>query len=144
MARRIALTFCLVAGCFWCMTLAARVDSAPPGATPKAFKPAASVHSLMQGQGRFFEGITQLLEDPTARDRADRLMVEAELLAELANVNRHNQSEVDYIEWAGQLRDTALELAREAKKKKDADEARMRKLHKKLKATCLACHDHYQ
>ncbi len=144
MARRIALTFCLVAGCFWCMTLAARVDSAQPATTPKAFRPAASVHALMQGQGRFFEGITQLLEDAAARDRADRLTVEAELLAELANVNRHNQREVDYIEWAGQLRDTALELAREAKKKKDADEARMRKLHKKLKSVCIACHDRYQ
>ena len=126
------------------MTLAARVDSAQPATTPKAFKPAASVHSLMQGQGRFFEGITQLLEDPTARDRVGRLMVEAELLAELANVNTHNRREADYVEWAGQLRDTALELAREAKKKKDADEARMKKLHKKLRSTCMACHDHYQ
>ena len=144
MVRRMALTFCLVAGCFWCMTLAARVDSAQPSTMPKTFKPAASVHSLMEGQDRFFVGISQLLGDPGARNRAKRLVVEAELLAELANVNTHNRIEADYVEWAGQIRDTAMKLAGEAKKKKGADEARMDKLYKQLKATCMACHDQYQ
>jgi len=70
--------------------------------------------------------------------------MEAEVLAELANVNTFHKDKADYRGWAATLRDTSLELATEAQKKKDADESRLASLFKKLKKTCMACHDMYQ
>ena len=144
MIRKMALTGCLLAGCFWCLTLAARADSAQKVPPVKVFKPAASLHALMIGQGRQFEAITDLLADKNARNRSGKLAERAELLAELGNVNTFHRTESDYVGWAGELRETALELAREAKKRKDAAEGRMQDLYKQLKATCIACHDEYQ
>ena len=67
----------------------------------------------------------------------------AEALAELANVNTYHSQKEDYQAWAGQMRDTALELANEAEKP-NADDAKMKKLVNTLKNTCGACHDAYQ
>ena len=143
MIRRTALTIVLLAGCVWCLTLVARADSDthPPS---DSFKPAASISGLMYGQAHHFKIVGQLVKNKNAKDRADRLAMEAQVLAELANVNIYHKDKADYRGWAETLRDTSLELATEAEKKKDADQSRLESLHKKLKKTCMACHDIYQ
>ena len=143
MVRRTALTIVLLAGCVWCLTLVARADS-DPGPPSDSFKPAASIDALMYGQSHHFKELGQLVKNKNAKDRADRLAMEAEVLAELANVNSFHKDKADYRGWAETLRDTSLELATEARKKKDADQSRLESLHKKLKKTCMACHDMYQ
>ena len=143
MIRRTALTMVLLAGCVWCLTLVARADS-DPSPQSDSFKPAASLDGLMYGQAQHFKTVGQLVRNKNAKDRADRLAMEAEVLAELANVNTFHKDKDDYRGWAETLRDTSLELAKEAQKKKDADQSRLESLHKKLKKTCMACHDMYQ
>ena len=49
----------------------------------------------------------------------------------------------DWRDWATQVRDVSLELAREAEKK-DADEEKIAGLVKRIGETCGACHDKYQ
>lgn len=144
MFRRAALTVVLLGGCVWVLALVTRADSAEPEKSADAFQPVASVHTLMEGQGIFFKKLGDALQDPQAPKRKKEIAFGAELLAELANVNTHNKDQADYVQWAGELRDTALELAGEAKKKGDADEDRMNSLFSKLEATCKACHEKYQ
>lgn len=143
MIRRTALTMTLLAGCVWCLTLVARADDGP-GAASGTFKPAADLHALMYGQVQHFKAMGKLVQDANAPDRAERLAKEAGVLAELANVNIHHKNKADYQTWARQLRDTSLEFAAEASKEKDADQSRLESLHKKIKNTCVACHDMYQ
>ena len=143
MIRRTALTMVLLAGCVWCLTLVARADSgsaAPPG----SFKPVASLEGLMYGQKHHFKAMSKLVKNRNAKNRGERLALEAQVLAELANVNTYHKDKADYRGWAETLRDTSLELATEAEKKKDADQSRLESLRKKLKKTCVACHDMYQ
>lgn len=144
MARRMALTVCLLGGCVWCLVLATRADSAQAGAAAGEFKPVAPVGSLMHGQMVFFKEITEQLGKPAGGERNHEIAESAGVLAELANVNRHNKDKEDYRGWATSLRDTALELAKEAGKADAADNARMNKLIQTMKATCAACHDVYQ
>jgi len=145
MVRRLVLTAGLLVGCFSCFMLVTRADSAQSTASAAPpFKPVASVHSLMEGQGAYFKQISEALANPAAKRRAEDIFQGAEMLAELANVNTYNSEKEDYRRFAGRLRDTSLELAAEAKKKKDAGEDKMRSLHQKLEATCKACHDVYQ
>jgi cytochrome c556 len=142
--RKAALTTILLGGCVWVPALVTRADSAEPEKAATAFRPVASVHTLMEGQGMFFKKIGDALQDPQAPKRKKEIAFGAELLAELANVNTHNKDLADYVQWAGQLRDTAMELASEAQKKGDADEDKMNSLFSKLEATCKACHEKYQ
>lgn len=144
MVHKTALTACLMVGSLWCLALVAGADDSPPAPAAGGFHPVASIDSLMHGQLGQFKAIKQLLSDPKAEKRAKRLLHRAELLAELANVNIHNKDKPDYKQWATQLRETALELSREAKKKAGADENKMVALFQKLKKTCGACHDVYQ
>ena len=85
---------------------------------------------------------------PTGRPSAPPWKVgrahDAEVLAELANVNRYNHDKEDYRAWATQLRDQALQLASQAKAAGSQEDARMKEQYKKIKATCTACHDVYQ
>jgi hypothetical protein len=142
--RKAALTAILLGGCAWVPALVTRADSAEPEKAAAAFKPVASVHTLMEGQGIFFKRIGDALQDPQTPKRSKEIAFGAEFLAELANVNTHNKDQADYVQWAGQLRDTAMELAGEAKKKGDADEDKMNSLFSRLEATCKACHEKYQ
>ena len=144
MIRKAALTVILLGGCAWVLAMVTRADSAEPEKTADVFRPVASVHTLMEGQGVFFKKIGDALQDPQAAKRTKEIAFGAELLAELANVNTHNKDQADYVQWAGQLRDTAMELAGEAKKKGDADEDTMNSLFSRLAATCKACHEKYQ
>jgi cytochrome c556 len=114
------------------------------GAAATPFKPVAEVKSLMHGQNTFFKEITTLLDEPSGEKRNQELHESAQVLAELANVNRFNKDKDDYRNWATQLRDTALELAATAKKNDATQPERMKTLYKKLKDTCQACHDVYQ
>ncbi|MBI4719317.1 MAG: cytochrome c [Planctomycetes bacterium] len=126
-----------------CLTLlAGEPAGAPP--TTNGFKPVATVHSLMYGQLTHFQAIEQLIADAGAKDRHKRLGHEAELLAELANLNSLQRDKADYRAWATDLRETALELAREAGKKKDADDKAMLAKLERIKTICSACHDKYQ
>ncbi len=143
MFRKMALTMCLMGSCIWCLALVTSADSAPPGASGDQFKPVASVESLMHGQLTFFKEIGKALKNTSDPDRGEEIEEAAEVLAELANVNRFNKDKEDYRAWATQLRDTALQLAHEADKK-SADEKRMKTLFDNLKNTCAACHDAYQ
>ena len=143
MVRRTIVTLVLLACCVWCLAVVARADQAQSHAPSLVFKPAASLHALMSGQVQHFMAIGELIADPGAKGRAGRLRVEAELLAELANVNIYHRDKTDYRGWAAELRDTSLALAAEARKK-PPDQDRMVSLHAKLKATCGACHDVYQ
>ncbi len=115
-------------------------NAAPP-ATP--FKPAAPVAALMNGQDILFKRMRDNLDKKDAKDRIASIATDAEVLAELANVNFHHQNKADYQGWASTLRDTALALSAEAKKP-TADEAKLQTLTKKLDDTCLACHDKYK
>ncbi len=144
MFRRMALSGCLLASCIWCLTLVARADNPPGPASDSAFKPAATLVSLMHGQDQQYKAIGDLLADPKARSRTEKLVTAAELLAELGNVNHYHNAKADYSGWADAIRDTALELSREVKKRTAADEGKMKSLHKKLGRTCMACHDAYQ
>ncbi len=143
MFKRVALTVCLMGGCIWCLALATRADSAQSVSSAGPFQPVASVESLMHGQVKFFKEIGELVEKPASSHRNEELHEYAEVLAELANVNRYNKDKTDYRDWATQLRDTSLELASEAKKK-DTDDTRLKKLHAEMKTVCGACHDAYQ
>lgn len=144
MVRRLALTVFLMASCVWCLALVAGGGEGQSSNATSAFRPAASVDSLMHDQDHHFEVIAELLEDPGAKKRTKRLFRHAEILAELANVNVHHRTEADYRSWAARLRDMSLELAAEAKKEGGADEDRMGTLFQSMKKTCMACHDIYQ
>jgi len=144
MIRKATITVMIICGCMWGLALVTRVDSAEPEKGASAFKPVASVHSLMEGQETFFKKIDEALKNPKAPKRMNQIGVGAEVLAELANVNTRNKSEADYVQWAGELRDMAVELAGEAKKKEGANEEKLNSLFTKMKAACQACHDKYQ
>ena len=144
MIRKMTLTLGLVACCVWCLTLVARGDNGKPAGTPAPFKPVASLHSLMEGQDMHFSAIGVLLDQPDAKNRGKRLIVEAELLAELANVNMLTRDKEDYRGWASEVRGMSLDLARLAKKGDGGSEKEMKLLYRKLNKTCLRCHDAYQ
>ena len=148
MFRKMALTVCLTGSCVWCFALVAgadpdvRRDRTAAGSVD--FRPVAAIESLMHGQNTFFTEIRMALRNRSMDDRTELIEEAAEVLAELANVNRLNKDKEDYRTWATQLRDTALQLAHEADKEKEADEDKMNKLFQRLKDTCAACHDVYQ
>ncbi len=106
------------------------------------FKPVADLEMLMEAQGAHLEGIEGALK--SGGDKAMKsVRFHAEVLAELANVNRYHKDKADYVGWATQLRDTAMELARKADDAAGADAASLAPLVTKLKDTCTACHDVY-
>ncbi len=144
MFRKMALTICLMGSCLWCFALATSADSAQPAATAGMFTPVASVQSLMHGQMTFLREIGKALGNMSDPERNEGIQESAEVLAELGNVNRFNKNKDDYRAWATQLRDTAIQLAREADKKQKANESHMKKLFQEIKNTCVACHDVYQ
>ncbi len=144
MARKIILTAFLVSGCIWCLALASRADTTTGESDTLTFEPAASIESLMYGQRTFFKKLKTDLAKPASADRNEHIYHVAEALAELGNVNRHHKHKQDYTQWATQLRDFSLELAKEAAKKTSVDEARMKELYTAIKHTCGNCHDVYQ
>ena len=144
MSHRMALTILLFAVCIGCLALVTTANSAPSAPAGGPYKPVASVHGLMTGQMLAFKQLQASLTGKKDPDRPRVIQLTAEALAELANVNTYNKDKDDYRGWAGQLRDTALELAGEAKKKDTADEGKMKSLLAKLEATCQSCHDAYQ
>jgi len=139
-----AMTTCLMAACIWCLTLVARGDGKEPAAPSSEFKPVASVDSLMYGQGAHFSALKDLILYGEGPERAEGMVAEAEILAELANVNTFNAKHDDYRVWAGELRDLALQLAGEAKKGSKVDNDTLRGLFKDMNARCSACHDKYK
>ena len=64
MFRNVALSACLMGGCIWFLGMTTRANSAAPDAPNAAFKPVATVHSLMHGQGMFFKTIRTKLNEP--------------------------------------------------------------------------------
>lgn len=144
MIRRMALTGCLLVACVWCAALVLRTDAAQASAGLADFKPVASVDALMHGQKVFFKDINKHMGKANDPDALHEIEEGAQVLAELANVNRFNSDKPDYRNWATQLRDRALELAEEADKKEMASRARMQGLLQAMRDTCQACHDAYQ
>ncbi len=140
MLRRVVLSVVLMAGCIWCLALASRADGNQSAAVGP-FKPVAEIESIMHGKNIFFKEITEQLEKPAGEKRNQEMFESAQVLAELANVNRFNKEKDDYRNWATQLRDTALEFAASAKK---AEQDKLKNLYQKMKGTCQACHDAYQ
>lgn len=144
MMRKMALTVVLLAGCIWCLALVTTANSAPSAPAGGTYKPVASVHGLMAGQMLAFKQIQTSLNGKKDADRPRIIQLTSEALAELANVNTYIKDKDDYRGWAGQLRDTAMELAGEAKKKDTANEDKMKSLFAKIEGTCNSCHDAYQ
>lgn len=144
MMRRMALTVILFAGCIWCLVPVTTADSAPSAPAGGPYKPVASVHGLMTGQMLAFKQLQTTMNGNKDPDRPRMIQMTSEALAELANVNTYLKDKDDYRGWAGQLRDTAMELAAEAKKKDTADESKMKSFFDKIEKTCNACHDAYQ
>ncbi len=144
MFRKMALTICLMGSCLWCFALATSADNGNPASAGGTFTPVAGVAALMHGQMTFLKEIGKAMGNKSNPDRNEGIAASAEVLAELANVNRFNKNKEDYRGWATQLRDTALQLAGEADKKEKADESHMKKLFQEIKNTCVACHDAYQ
>jgi cytochrome c556 len=143
MIRRVVLSVVLMVGCLWCLALAGRADG-NQSAVVGPFKPVAEVESIMHGQNIFFKEITEQLEKPAGEKRNKELFESAQVLAELANVNRFNKDKDDYRNWATQLRDTALEFAAGARMNDRAGEDRMKPLYNRMKGICQSCHDAYQ
>ncbi len=144
MMHKMALTVVLFAGCIACLAMVTTANSAPSAPAGGAYKPVASVHGIMAGQMLAFNQIKTSLDGKKDPNRPRMIQLTSEALAELANVNTYLKDKDDYRGWAGQLRDTALELAGEAKKKDTADEEKMRSLFAKIEGACNACHDAYQ
>ena len=144
MMRKMALTVVLFATCIGCLALVTTANSAPSAPAGGPYKPVASVHGLMTGQMLAFKQLQTSLTGKKNADRPAAIQLTSEALAELANVNTYNKEKEDYRGWAGQLRDTAMDLAEEAKKKDKADENKMKSLLTKLEGTCKSCHDAYQ
>jgi len=128
--------------------LASRVGLAQATPAPQdvpdrgPFKPVAELEMLMEAQESHLHGMEDALKTPG--EKAFKVVrFHAQVLAELANVNRFHRDKADYVSWATQLRDTALELAGKAAQGSDADTGAMLGLVEKLKSTCTACHDVY-
>ncbi len=136
-----ALALTLTAGAAWITPDDEEAPAAPPA---PAYSPVGSLDALMTGHGMAFGGIREALPDKENRRRPRTLQINAELLAELANINTYWGRRDDYRNWAGELRDTALELADAVKKRDSIDEARVEAAYRKLDATCTACHEVYK
>lgn len=141
MIRRTALTVCLMACCGWCLALVVGAEG-NQGRTAGTVKPVASVSSLMIGQWEHFQSLNKLVANPAAEDHKKSLVVQAELLAELANVSTYSSEKRDQRSWAAQLRDHALALAREAKG--SAHEAKIKVLLGNMRQIFADCRDAYQ
>jgi hypothetical protein len=143
MMRNVTISACFLTASVWCLAIVSHVNSAEPP-TPESFKPVASVHALMEGQGMVFKELNAQFRNPNDPRRTNRIANAAELLAELANVNTLHGQKQDYVNWAKQLRDLSLDLSREAQKGQGAENARMEALLVRIQGTCQACHDVYQ
>lgn len=143
MARRMALTVVLFGGCVWCLVLATRAESGEP-APAVPFKPVAKVDAVMTGQGLVFKELQKAINVSKDPKRPEAIAHLSEALAELSNVNIYHAEKDDYRKWATELRDTALQLAKEAETKPAPDNAKMKALLGTLDKTCNACHDAYQ
>lgn len=111
---------------------------------PEPFHPVADVHFLMEGQEIHFKGVRDALENKELRNRLGLISKHAAVLAELANVNYYHSIESDYRGWAWKLRDDAMEVFKEAQKRGQVDESKIKTLMERLETTCTACHDKYQ
>jgi len=141
MSRNLSWTACVIVMGIGALTLLAQVQ-APPAANAKPFVPAATVDSLMNGQQDYFKAIQDLLEKGGKNTK--QIRISAELLAELANVNHYHNDKKDYRDWAKELQDTSLALAREADKRKSASLDEMKKLLVRIDDVCTACHNVYR
>jgi hypothetical protein len=144
MTRRLSISLGVTGLAVIGSLLASSADSAQVAPGGKDFKPATTVHLLMEGQGMVFVQIRDALSNAETPHRYQIIEAGAGVLAELANVNTLNSEKEDYRGWAGELRDTAMALAQEADKKAAADEGKLSELFNQMKSKCAACHDVYQ
>ena len=142
MVQRLTLTACLIGSCVLCLALVLRAEAVQPADV--GFKPVAPIESLMYGQVTLFNRMATLVTQTGNVKSVHELEEAAFALAELANVNRHNSEKDDYRQWATLLRDTCVQLAKEAEKAADADAARLKLLFEQAKGVCQSCHDVYQ
>ena len=140
MVRRVVLTVVLLGGCVWCVTLVARAGNGRAASAETATRSPASLRSLMNGQAQHLETIGALLADPNAEDRAKRLVIEAELLAELARASGPLLKGIDHHDRALEHRAATRELAVEARRTDPSDPGRIAALHQKVAASCTGCH----
>lgn len=112
-------------------------DSGPSAPSASVFKPIAPHHSLMEWVDHAYSGMNRAI----AKQKNEVAAEHAWLLAELSNVNMQHRTEKDFRDWAAIVRDSAAKLADLAGEKK-FDEAK--KLSKRIRQTCNACHDKYQ
>ena len=105
------------------------------------FKPVAPVESLMHAQDEHFTAIRDLIGNPDADKRFERMAHQAFILAELGNVNQYNRKAKDYQGWARALRDDAKDLAMAASAE---DEDAIRDAARRVNSDCKSCHDAYR
>jgi len=140
MLRQTILTVLLMGGCAVCFVMAPEATSRGAG-KQQAFAPVAPVLSLMAAQDYHFEQMKEQVGSES-KSRFSELQTQAEIIAELANVNRfHEPDKADYVQWCNLMRGTALEVAKAAKAK---DIKKAKSLIAKINTTCNDCHDEYQ
>jgi len=95
----------------------------------------------MEGQEYHFTRIRDLIVDESAEDRLKHLQTEAQILAELCNINAFRATETDYRNWATKARDDSLKVAEAAQA---ANVNAAKDLVRAIQSSCRSCHDKYQ
>jgi len=145
MVRKTVWTLLAVVGMVAGLAWVDRAVSSPMQEVSKpTYKPVSQVQFLMEGQKMHFKAAAGMVKNKNAEERYEHIQMNAEVLAELANVNTYNKDKEDYRRWAAQVRDLALKLSAEAGKESKADENTMRKILTEINDTCVSCHDVYQ
>lgn len=104
---------------------------------PVPFKPVLEVEQLMEDQEIAFKGLKTAIIDSKWNDARKYSW----LLAELANVNRQHAQDAKYSEFAGEMIDKSMDLAKKMKSK-DAKAASAGLAA--LNQVCSACHKAYR
>lgn len=132
----VALMTVLAAG----LIVTAQAQPKPAGAASAAattFKPAQSVHQMMEGQDKLMKEIKAGIMDKSLKDA----MVSSWILAEVANANQYHNDNPEYRGLAAKMSEQCVELAKTLKK---GDEKTAITQLNAIGQTCGACHDKFK
>jgi hypothetical protein len=144
MALRCTLTVFLCALCGWGLTLVAGMGEPPASLVASVeFEPVASAKTLLEAQREAIQRIDALLDPATPTRNADQISIQAELIAEYANLCTLHTGSGSFRRWSIRVRDTALDLSREARKHHAASPDRLIESIACLKAMQTSCADSF-